>query len=117
MIRLGLLSLLAFLLLVGCGQSEVGLPYGYSYVQLDGVNGTIVDSQHVVVIEPNVMRYQVIGRYIVGERNNPELDPRISRKYGYFVFDMLSRDYVGGLSKSDFETALRRRRLGQNPFS
>jgi len=109
--------LLIFLvLLTSCGEREVDIGDGYKYVQLDGRNWTIADQEHHIVVDPNVKRCKVIGRFIVGERDDANIDERNSKKYGLFIFDKQTKMLIEGLDRNAFETALRARGLPENPL-
>ncbi len=111
-------ALLCFVL-SACGEREISLGNGYLYVQLDGRNYAISDLRHAMVVDPNVVRYRLIGAYIVGERDVPTIidDPRFSRKFGFFILDAQTGQLVEGLNENEFETALRSRGLDLHPFS
>ena len=109
--------LLVFVVLLGsCGERTVDIGDGYQYVQLDGLAWTIADQEHHIVVDPNVKRCKVIGRFIVGERSDANIDERLSKKYGLFIFDKQSKVLVEGLDRNGFETALRARGLPENPL-
>jgi hypothetical protein len=112
------ITLLAMIIvLIGCDRGVSHLSHGYSYVQIDGVNGMIIaDGSREVVVQPNVKRYAEVGYFIVGERSDAELNPNLSKKFGYFIFDTLHRSYVEGLSEQEFEKQLKARRLPPNPL-
>jgi hypothetical protein len=105
------------LVLCGCDTGIAKLPHGYSYVQIDGVNGMIVaDATHEVAVEPNVKRYALVGDFVVGERNDAELSPKLSRRFGYFIFDTRDGNYVEGLNERQFEKELGARGLPSHPL-
>jgi len=100
------------LVLCGCDTGTSKLPHGYSYVQIDGVNGMIVaDATHEVAVEPNVKRYALVGDFVVGERDDAELGLKLSKRFGYFIFDTRDGKYVEGLNEQQFEKELGARGL------
>lgn len=111
-----IIAMLFFTILCACGESETDIGAGYKYIQLDGSNYTIVDKNSHIVVDPNVARYKVLGCYVVGERNDANIDDRLSKKFGYFILDMHSGVLVEGLDKTRFENALRARRLPVGEF-
>lgn len=98
-------------LLTCCGESEVNLGNGYKYVQLDGRAYAISNKDNRMVVDPNVIRYKVIGTYVVGERTNANIDERLSKKFGYFILNTQDGQLIEGLSKRKFESVLRGRNL------
>jgi hypothetical protein len=108
--------MLACISLVSCAEKQVNLGAGYKYVQLDGVNAAIADRDSHMVVDPNVKRYRVIGSYIVGERVNADIDVKLSKNFGYFIFDMRNGQLLEGLDKAKFDQELRARKLEIAPF-
>jgi hypothetical protein len=112
--KMGIVLILLFL--TACDTGITNLPHGYKYVQIDGVNGDIANRYNVVVVDPNVERYDVIGDFIVGERSDAELDQRLSRRFGYFILDTRDGKYVEGLKQQQFERELQARGLPLHPL-
>ena len=110
-----LLALACCIGFVSCSQ-ETSLPYGYKYFQIAPSIAAISDQQKQVVVDPNVVRYEVLGPYIVGERQDAELDPRFSDKFGFFILSMPDGRYIEGLSEAEFVVELRKRGLNTHPF-
>ncbi|MFH1157905.1 MAG: hypothetical protein V1721_03345 [Pseudomonadota bacterium] len=110
------MTMFLFALLLGCGKGEVDLVAGYKYVQLDGSNHAISDRDNRMVVDPNVKWYRVIETYIMGERDDANIDPQLSKQYGYFILDTRNGQLIEGLSKFDFQDALRARHLNPAPF-
>ncbi len=110
--------ILLFALLLGCGKGEVDLIAGYKYIQLYGSIHAISDRDNKEVIDPNVKRYRVIEPYIIGERDNADLEDLqlYSTQYGYFIIDTRNGQLIEGLNKPDFQDALRARHLNSAPF-
>lgn len=104
------------MLLGACGENQVILGAGYKYVQLDGSNHAISDIDNRMVVEPNVTRYKVIEPYIVGERKDANIDERLSKRFGYFILDMQSKQLIEGLNDTAFADALRMRNLPAKQF-
>ena len=99
-----------------CGEKEVDLGRGYKYVRVDGSNAAIADRDNHMMVDPNVKRYKVVGSYVVGEREDAKIDERLSRNFGYFIFEMRSGQLLEGLDKAKFEKALTARNLNAEPF-
>jgi hypothetical protein len=85
------------------------LPNGYKYLRLDTSNHDILDKKFRVVVDPNVEYYQIIGIYIVGKRNNANIDNIFSKQYGYFILNTRNHDYVEGMTDTEFRKALQKR--------
>jgi len=81
-------------LLSSCGEREIDIGDGYKYVQLDGQTWTIADREHRIVVDPDVTKYKIVGRFIVGERGDINIDERLSKKYGLFIFDKQNKTLI-----------------------
>jgi hypothetical protein len=107
------LFILAVALLSSCGQGETELISGYKLLDLGG-HSAISDPNNNAAVEADVIRYEVMDPFIVGERvYHDELS---SPKYGYFILDTRSGQLLEGLNEAQFETALRIRKLNSSPF-
>ena len=98
--------LVLFVMLSACKEQSLDVGDGYKYVQLDGRNWTIANKDNIMIVDPNVTKCKAIGALIVGYRNDSGIDERLSKKYGFFVFDKRSGVLVEGLDKGGFESAL-----------
>lgn len=105
-----------FFFLFACERQSSDLGHGYKLIGLDGQNAAIEDKNHRVVVDPNVVRYRVLGNYVVGERGNADIDDRLSKRYGFFVLDMRDGRYVEGLDEKNFRRALQERKLPSIPL-
>jgi hypothetical protein len=110
------LSVLLCVFAISCAQTDEGLGGGYRYVQLDGRNGAIVDRNSLMVVDPNVRRHKIVGSFVVGERIDADIDDKLSKSFGYFIFDMRNGQLLEGLRKGDFQGALRTRNLPVDSF-
>jgi len=106
-----LLSFLLALSLASCGEEENDLGNGYIHVELDGKNSAIIDRDRHLVVDADVAEYEVYGQYIVGIREDANINSSLSQKYGYFVFDGKTRILREGLSTFEFQKALRENNL------
>jgi hypothetical protein len=102
-------------LLSACGQGETELIGGYKDVDLGGANA-IADRYNLAVVDPNVVRYEIVDPYIVGERVPDAFDDLASKNYGFFILDTRNGQLLEGLNEAQFETALRIRKLNPSPF-
>jgi hypothetical protein len=112
-------SMLLCMLAMSCQrpEREVNLGDGYKYVELDHVvNAAIVDREDHIVVDPNVKRFKVLGAFVVGERANANIDDKLSRRFGYFIFDKRNGTLLEGLDNAAFSAALRDRGLRSSPL-
>jgi hypothetical protein len=94
-------------LLLGACEREVELGRGYQLVDVDTrPTSVITDPDNHMVVDPHVSRYEVIDPYILGERQDADLDPELSRKFGYFILNMQTGQLQEGLDREAFESAL-----------
>jgi hypothetical protein len=110
-------TFLVVLLLAGCGEGVTELGHGYKLISLDSANWCIADGHQRIVVDPNVSHFRVLDPYVVGERDDANIDERNSRHYGFFIFDMRDRSYVEGMDKRQFEDALHKRGLCASSWS
>jgi hypothetical protein len=101
--------------LAACSQ-ETSLPHGYKYIYASASSAGITNWRGELVVDPHVVRYKVLGPYIVGERVDDNLNPSMSDKYGFFLLDMRSGELIEGLKDTEFAEALRKRGLDPRPF-
>jgi len=109
------LLILFCMIVVSCGEKSTDLGKGYKYVQLDGTNAAIAGRDSHTVVDPNVKRYRVVDSYIIGERVAANIDDKLSKRFGYFIFDMRNGQLLEGLDKASLEIALNARKL-VDPF-
>lgn len=102
--------------LLACERKSVDLGYGFKLVGLDGRNAAIANATDRMVVDPNVMRYKVFGSIIVGERDDAGIDERLSKRYGFFVFDMRTGMLFEGLNKSQLSERLKLYGISAFPF-
>lgn len=102
--------------LTSCGDREAQLPHGYKYVHISATIAAIGDRDNLVVVDPNVSRYEIIEPYLVGERTDAQLSDKFSKHLGYFILDMRNRELIEGLSKAGLESRLRDRGIRARPF-
>ncbi len=101
-------------ILLGACEGETDLVRGYSLVVVDNrPTALISDKDDRVVVDPNIIRHKVIDTYIVGVREDAELDPRLSTKFGYFIFSTQTGELQEGLDRAAFEVAAKA--IGINP--
>ena len=99
------------LLAASCGEKEIDLGSGFTYVQLDGSNWAVVHGSAVIVL-PNVVNCKLVRGVIVGKREEPhyiDVPEPFSEKYGYFVYDIETKSLTEGLTKEKFVETLGRR--------
>jgi hypothetical protein len=109
--RRRILSAVLCIFVAACTEKEVELGAGYKYFPLDGKNAAIVDRESRMVVDPNVSQHRVVDSYIVGERVDADIDDKLSKKFGYFIFDRRNGVLIEGLDKASFEDSLHARKL------
>jgi hypothetical protein len=104
-------TLTLLIVLATCAKPEIDLGNGYRFIKTDSVNGSIVDRQNVNVAEPNVVRFEVVGNFVVGERKESDLDFPFSRQFGYFYLNRATGEYKEGMSKAELDGFLKKHHL------
>jgi hypothetical protein len=114
-----IIALALLMFLASCGETSTDLGNGYKFIELDAANYVIENKDHAIVVYPNITEYKIVGGYVVGIREKSrsvvEAEHEFTTGFGYFILDMNTGAYVGGLRKDQLDERLVREKL-KNPL-